>query len=137
MEFYRNSCRSCSKFVWRKIGVEKICVEKKLSIWGLDISNVCPHNNVNNITSRFKRQLVPPHLFAIPRKQAPAGSRIFNPGIYGTGFYKILGEGSLGIWWQIRHQIWWFTKLGDKSVTKLIINHRIRWPIYHQIWRRI
>ena len=30
--------------------------------------------------------------------------------------------GSLGIWWQIwwqiRHQIWWFTKYGDKSVTK-------------------
>ena len=30
--------------------------------------------------------------------------------------------GSLGIWWQIwwqiRHQIWWFTKFGDQSVTR-------------------
>ena len=29
MEFYRNLCRFCSKFVWRKICVEKISVEKK------------------------------------------------------------------------------------------------------------
>ena len=29
MEFNRNFCRFCSKFVWRKICVEKICVEKK------------------------------------------------------------------------------------------------------------
>ena len=29
MEFYGNLCRFCSKFVWRKICVEKICVEKK------------------------------------------------------------------------------------------------------------
>ena len=28
--------------------------------------------------------------------------------------------GSLGIWWQIRHQIWWFTKFGDESVTKFV-----------------
>ena len=28
MEFYRNLCRFCSKFVWRKICVEKISVEK-------------------------------------------------------------------------------------------------------------
>ena len=35
MEFYRNLCRFCSKFVWRKICVEKICVEKKWQIWGL------------------------------------------------------------------------------------------------------
>ena len=35
MEFYRNLCRFCSKFVWRKICVEKISVEKKWQIWGL------------------------------------------------------------------------------------------------------
>ena len=29
MAFYRNLCRFCSKFVWRKIGVEKISVMKK------------------------------------------------------------------------------------------------------------
>ena len=29
MEFYRNLCRFCSKFVWRKIPLEKISVEKK------------------------------------------------------------------------------------------------------------
>ena len=29
MDFYRNLCRFCSKFVWRKICVEKIFVEKK------------------------------------------------------------------------------------------------------------
>ena len=29
MDFYRNLCRFCSKFVWRKICVGKICVEKK------------------------------------------------------------------------------------------------------------
>ena len=29
MEFYRNFCLFCSKFVWRKICVEKICVDKK------------------------------------------------------------------------------------------------------------
>ena len=37
MAFYRNSCRFCSKFVWRKICVEKISVEKKWQIWGLCI----------------------------------------------------------------------------------------------------
>ena len=31
MEFYRNLCRFCSKFVWRKI-----CVGKKWQIWGLN-----------------------------------------------------------------------------------------------------
>ena len=35
MEFYRNLCRFCSKFVWRKICVEKISVVKKWQIWGL------------------------------------------------------------------------------------------------------
>ena len=35
MEYYRNLCRFCSKFVWRKICVEKISVEKKWQIWGL------------------------------------------------------------------------------------------------------
>ena len=33
MEFYRNLCRFCSKFVWRKI-----CVEKEWQIWGLSLS---------------------------------------------------------------------------------------------------
>ena len=31
MEFHRNLCRFCSKFVWRKICVEKISVEKKMT----------------------------------------------------------------------------------------------------------
>ena len=35
MELYRNLCRFCSKFVWRKICLEKIFVEKKWQIWGL------------------------------------------------------------------------------------------------------
>ena len=35
MEFYWNLCRFCSKFVWRKICVEKISVEKKWQIWGM------------------------------------------------------------------------------------------------------
>ena len=34
--FYQNLCRFCSKFVWRKISVEKICVEKN------DKYEVCP-----------------------------------------------------------------------------------------------
>ena len=34
MEFYRNLCLFCSKFVWRQF-----CVEKKWQIWGLFISN--------------------------------------------------------------------------------------------------
>ena len=29
MEFYRTLCRFCSRFVWRKIRVEKISVKKK------------------------------------------------------------------------------------------------------------
>ena len=39
MEFYRNLCRFCSKFVWRKICVEKISVEKKWQMWGLILVN--------------------------------------------------------------------------------------------------
>ena len=35
MEFYQSLCRFCSKSMWRKICVEKICVEKKRQIWGL------------------------------------------------------------------------------------------------------
>ena len=35
MALYRNLCRFCSWFVWRKIRVEKISVEKKWQIWGL------------------------------------------------------------------------------------------------------
>ena len=35
MEFYRNLFCFCSQFVWRKICVEKISVEKKWQIWGL------------------------------------------------------------------------------------------------------
>ena len=35
MKFYRNLCPFCSKFVWRKICVEKISAEKKWQIWGL------------------------------------------------------------------------------------------------------
>ena len=38
MEFYRNLCRFCSKFVWRKICVEKISVEKN------DKYEVCPNH---------------------------------------------------------------------------------------------
>ena len=35
MKFYRNLCPFCSKFVWRKICVEKIPVEKndKYEVW--------------------------------------------------------------------------------------------------------
>ena len=29
MEFYQSLCRFCSKSMWRKICMEKICVEKK------------------------------------------------------------------------------------------------------------
>ena len=35
MEFYRSLCRFCSKSMWRKICAEKISVEKKWQIWGL------------------------------------------------------------------------------------------------------
>ena len=36
MKFNQNFWRFCSKFVWRKICVEKIGLEKKWLIWGLD-----------------------------------------------------------------------------------------------------
>ena len=39
MEFYQSLCRFCSKSMWRKICVEKICVEKKWQIWGLTSSS--------------------------------------------------------------------------------------------------
>ena len=40
MEFYQSFCRFCSKSMWRKICVEKICAEKKWRRWGL--GTLCP-----------------------------------------------------------------------------------------------
>ena len=35
VEFYQSFCRFCSQFLWRKICVEKVCVEKKWQKRGL------------------------------------------------------------------------------------------------------
>ena len=35
VEFYQSFCRFCSQFIWRKICVEKVCVEKKWQKRGL------------------------------------------------------------------------------------------------------
>ena len=53
MEFYRSLCRFCSKSMWRIICVEKICVEKKWQIWGLETpfdfsTTINDYNDIND-----------------------------------------------------------------------------------------
>ena len=47
LEFYRGLGHFCLKYMWRKICAEKICVEKKWQIWGLN-KNYAGRNDMKN-----------------------------------------------------------------------------------------